>query len=127
MKQLTLATVGFERYARTTRRAVFLADMNYSLGGLDPTHLEHIVNRLASQATFWPFDSWGHAPKPWRRAARWSSAPVSVWVRRGGQGRRCGSAGAYRPWSFQRLFRVSGARDLARAGIDGPPRIATTL
>src|SRR4029077_3941567 len=27
MKQLTLATVGFERYARTTRRAVFLAEM----------------------------------------------------------------------------------------------------
>ena len=27
MKQLTLATVGFERYARTTRRAAFLAEM----------------------------------------------------------------------------------------------------
>ena len=27
MKQLTLATVGFERYAKTTRRAVFLAEM----------------------------------------------------------------------------------------------------
>jgi IS5 family transposase len=27
MKQLTLASVGFERYARTTRRAVFLAEM----------------------------------------------------------------------------------------------------
>ena len=48
--------------------------MNCSLGGLDPSHLEHIVNQLASQATFWPFDSWGHAPKPWRRAAR---RPVS--------------------------------------------------
>jgi hypothetical protein len=32
--------------------------------------LEHIVNQLASQATFWPFDSYGHAPKPWRRATR---------------------------------------------------------
>ena len=37
------------------------------------------MNRLASQATFWPFDSWGDAPKPWRRAARRSIAPVSVW------------------------------------------------
>ena len=27
MKQLTLATVGFERYGKTTRRAVFLAEM----------------------------------------------------------------------------------------------------
>ena len=27
MKQLTLAAVGFERYARTTRRAAFLAEM----------------------------------------------------------------------------------------------------
>jgi len=27
MKQLTLATVGFERYTKTTRRAVFLAEM----------------------------------------------------------------------------------------------------
>ena len=26
MKQLTLATVGFERYAKTTRRAAFLAE-----------------------------------------------------------------------------------------------------
>ena len=35
--------------------------------------------------------------------------------------------GAYRPRSIQRLFRVSGARDLAHADIDAPPRIATTL
>ena len=28
MKQLTLATTGFERYAKTTRRAAFLAEMN---------------------------------------------------------------------------------------------------
>ena len=27
MKQLTLATVGFERYAKTTRRAAFLAEI----------------------------------------------------------------------------------------------------
>jgi IS5 family transposase len=27
MKQLTLATVGFERYGKTTRRAAFLAEM----------------------------------------------------------------------------------------------------
>jgi IS5 family transposase len=27
MKQLTLATVGFERYAKMTRRAAFLAEM----------------------------------------------------------------------------------------------------
>ena len=27
MKQMTLAAVGFERYAKTTRRAVFLAEM----------------------------------------------------------------------------------------------------
>ena len=27
MKQLTLAAVGFERYAKTTRRAGFLAEM----------------------------------------------------------------------------------------------------
>ena len=27
MKQLTLAAVGFERYAKTTRRATFLAEM----------------------------------------------------------------------------------------------------
>src|SRR5215469_425014 len=27
VKQLTLATVGFERYAKTTRRAAFLAEM----------------------------------------------------------------------------------------------------
>ena len=42
-------------------------------------------------------------------------------VRRGGYGRRRGSAGRYRPGSIQRLFRVSGARDLARADIDGLP------
>src|SRR5262245_66091421 len=29
MKQLTLATVGFERYAKTTRRAAFLAEMEH--------------------------------------------------------------------------------------------------
>jgi IS5 family transposase len=29
MKQLTLATVGFKRYARTTRRAAFLAEMEW--------------------------------------------------------------------------------------------------
>jgi hypothetical protein len=40
---------------------------------------------------------------------------------------RRGSAGTCCPRSIQRLFRVSGARDLARADIDGPPRIATTL
>ena len=28
MKQLTLATVGFERYAKTTRRAAFLDEMD---------------------------------------------------------------------------------------------------
>jgi IS5 family transposase len=28
MKQLTLATTGFERYAKTTRRAAFLAEMD---------------------------------------------------------------------------------------------------
>jgi transposase, IS5 family len=28
MKQLTLAAVGFERYGKTTRRAVFLAEMD---------------------------------------------------------------------------------------------------
>jgi IS5 family transposase len=28
MKQLTLATVGFERYARTTRRTAFLDEMD---------------------------------------------------------------------------------------------------
>jgi len=27
MKQMTLATAGFERFAKTTRRAVFLAEM----------------------------------------------------------------------------------------------------
>ena len=27
MKQMTLAAVGFERYAKTTRRAAFLAEM----------------------------------------------------------------------------------------------------
>ena len=27
MKQMTLAVVGFKRYAKTTRRAVFLAEM----------------------------------------------------------------------------------------------------
>ena len=27
MKQLTLATAGFDRYAKTTRRAAFLAEM----------------------------------------------------------------------------------------------------
>src|ERR1700757_2863708 len=31
MKQLTLATVGFERYAKTTRRAAFLAEMEQIL------------------------------------------------------------------------------------------------
>ena len=29
MKQMTLATAGFERYAKTTRRAEFLAQMNH--------------------------------------------------------------------------------------------------
>jgi hypothetical protein len=28
MRQLTLATAGFERYARATRRAAFLSEMN---------------------------------------------------------------------------------------------------
>ena len=33
MKQLTQATVGFERYAKTTRRAAFLAEMERVLPG----------------------------------------------------------------------------------------------
>jgi hypothetical protein len=33
MKQLTLATVGFERYAKTTRRAAFLDEMTASCRG----------------------------------------------------------------------------------------------
>ena len=33
MKQLTLAAVGFERYAKTTRRAAFLAEMERGLRG----------------------------------------------------------------------------------------------
>ena len=28
MKQMTLATAGFERYGKTTRRATFLAEMD---------------------------------------------------------------------------------------------------
>ena len=28
MKQMTLATAGFERYGKTTRRAVFLSEMD---------------------------------------------------------------------------------------------------
>jgi transposase, IS5 family len=47
MTQLTLATVGFERYAKTTRRAVFLAEM------------AHVVPRSALCALIEPF-----CPKP---------------------------------------------------------------
>ena len=31
MKQMTLAAVGFERYAKTTRRATFLAEMEQAV------------------------------------------------------------------------------------------------
>src|SRR5882724_2236837 len=47
MKQLTLATVGFERYAKTTRRAAFLAEM------------ERVVRWSALRALIAPF-----YPKP---------------------------------------------------------------
>jgi hypothetical protein len=47
MKQLTLAAVGFERYAKTTRRAAFLAEM------------EHVVPWSALCALIQPF-----YPKP---------------------------------------------------------------
>jgi IS5 family transposase len=47
MKQLTLATTGFERYAKTTRRATFLAEM------------EHVVPWSALCALIEPF-----YPKP---------------------------------------------------------------
>src|SRR6516162_1167103 len=42
MKQLTLAAGGFERYAKTTRRAVFLTEM------------ERVVRSILSKAGQWP-------------------------------------------------------------------------
>ena len=33
MKQITLARGGFEQYAKTTKRATFLAEMNMSFPG----------------------------------------------------------------------------------------------
>jgi len=42
MKQLTLATVGFERYAKTTRRAVFLVEMDERSALLRIAKLEDI-------------------------------------------------------------------------------------
>src|ERR1700746_2813755 len=55
--------------------------MNCSLGGLEPrAHENGTYSEPVSLASYLlPFDSWGHAPKPWRRAARRSIAPVSVW------------------------------------------------
>jgi hypothetical protein len=38
MKQLTLAAVGFERYAKTTRRAGFLAEMEGDIILDKPSH-----------------------------------------------------------------------------------------
>jgi hypothetical protein len=54
MKQLTLAAVGFERYAKTTRRAAFLAEM------------ERVVPWSALCALIEPF-----YPKPGK--IRWSA------------------------------------------------------
>ena len=34
MKQKTLATLGFDKYAKTTRRAVFLGEMDRVVTGL---------------------------------------------------------------------------------------------
>src|ERR1700748_1335109 len=59
MKQLTLPTVGFERYAKTTRRAAFLAEM------------EQVVPWSALCGLIEPF-----YPKPGN-----GRGPVEVWVR----------------------------------------------
>src|ERR1700758_2072274 len=55
--------------------------MNCSLGGLEPrAHENGTYSEPVSLASYLlAFDSWGHAPKPWRRASRRSIAPVSVW------------------------------------------------
>jgi hypothetical protein len=61
MKQLTLAMAGFERYAKTTRRVVFLAEM------------ERVVPWSALCASIEPF-----YPKPgkWPPAGRGRADPV---------------------------------------------------
>jgi hypothetical protein len=46
MKQLTLATVGFERYVKTTRRATFLAEMAAKVDPYKAAHRLRIVQRL---------------------------------------------------------------------------------
>jgi hypothetical protein len=43
MKQLTLAMAGFERYAKTTRRAVFLAEMWETLDHIRDGEVRNIL------------------------------------------------------------------------------------
>jgi hypothetical protein len=88
MKQLTLATVGFERYAKTTRRAVFLAEM------------ERVVPWSALCALIEPF-----YPKPGNgrppvgvermlRISNGSTCPTRQWKRRFTIRRRCAVSSA---------------------------------
>jgi hypothetical protein len=49
MKQLTLATAGFERYAKTTRRAAFLAEIMPALS----TRFAGSVRDRATSTSAW--------------------------------------------------------------------------
>ena len=55
MKQMTLASSGFERYAKTTRRAAFLAEMNRVLPWAE---------LCALIEPFYPKAGTGRPPKP---------------------------------------------------------------
>jgi IS5 family transposase len=51
MKQLTLATVVYERYAKTTRRAAFLAEMEWVVPW---SALCALIRPVLSEARQWP-------------------------------------------------------------------------
>src|SRR5262249_9089083 len=55
MKQLTLATVGFERYAKTTRRTAFLDEVH---GFVTSTAVCALMETFLSQAGQWSSADW---------------------------------------------------------------------
>src|SRR6516162_7366192 len=98
--------------------------MNSSLGGLDPSHLEHIVNPSASQATFWPFAMrQSHGDAPPGGGARPSACGCAGEVK----GAAAGAPARTVPGLSRGSFAFQAPETWHAPVIDGPPRIATTL
>lgn len=73
MRQSTLATAGFERYAKTTRRAAFLAAMD---------RIVPWARLCALIAPYYPKRGDGRPPIPLERMLRIQSAPRTAPSRR---------------------------------------------